>query len=73
MERETGGDDTLGGVPLFEEHGNVARVGSVVRRDVGGRKGVRAGVEEDGATAGVPTVAKELVGLPRPGRLKPRP
>lgn len=31
-----------------------------------------AGVEEDKGTAGVPTVAREVVGLPLLGRSKPR-
>jgi hypothetical protein len=71
VEREIGGDDAAGGVLLFEARGSVTRAGSVVRRDVGGWKGVAAGVEEeDVGTARVPTVAKELVGLPRPGILK---
>jgi len=33
---------------------------------------VTAGVEEDKGTAGVPTVAREVVGLPLLGRSKPR-
>lgn len=70
VERVIGGE-AVGGVLLFEACGNVTRAGSVVRRDVGGWRGVAAGVEdEEVGTAVVPTVAKELVGLPRPGMLK---
>lgn len=70
VEREIGGE-AVGGVLLFEARGSVTRAGSVVRRDVGGWRGVAAGVEdEEVGTAVVPTVARELVGLPRPGMLK---
>ena len=56
----------------LEDRGNTALLGSVVRLDVGGWNGVMAGVEEDWGTAEVPTVARELVGLPLLGRSKPR-
>jgi len=64
----------MGGVPLLCWRARVPLVGSVTRRDVGGWKGVMADVEEDGGTTtDVPTVARELVGLPLLGMLKPRP
>lgn len=72
VERGKGGGDNNGGVLLLEDRGNTALLGSVVRLDVGGWNGVMAGVEEDWGTAGVPTVARELVGLPLLGRSKPR-
>lgn len=70
VERETGREEAVGGVPLLEARCIVTREGSVVRREVGGWKGVLAGVEEDVGAAEVPTVAKELVGLPGPEMLK---
>jgi hypothetical protein len=72
VERGKGGGDTKGGVLLLEDRGSPALMGSVVRLDVGGWNGVTAGVEEDKGTAGVPTVARELVGLLLVGRSKPR-
>jgi hypothetical protein len=61
----------VGGVPWVEAGLCRPLAGSVVRRKVGGWKGVMAGVEMGGA--GVPTIAKELVGLSLVGTLKPRP
>ena len=74
VERGKAGGDNMGEVPLLCWRGRVALVGSVTRRDVGAWKGVMADVEEDdGTTAEVPTVARELVGLPLLGMLNPRP
>ena len=73
VERETGRDEAVGGVPLLEARCSVTREGSVVRRAVGGWNGVLAGVDEDVGAEEVPTVAKELVGLPRLGMLKSEP
>jgi hypothetical protein len=61
-----------GGVPWFE-YGRCLLAGSVVRRKVGGWKGVMAGAELGGEYAGVPTMATELVGLSLMGTWRAEP
>jgi hypothetical protein len=73
VDRGKVGAVAVGGVPWVEDGLCRPLAGSVVRRKVGGWKGVMAGVEPGGDCAGVPTMATELVGLSLAGMWNPRP